>query len=185
MSAGAKLAHRLLVDEHAAAEDADAVADAFDLGEHVRREQHRLPAAPRQGELVEEGSARAVLHSAGLPYTRALIASVPRIPEPDEAPAPPAAGPVVLEVEGLHKSYRQRGGLFGRRAHVDAVAGVGFRLVAGETVAVVGESGSGKTTLSRCLVRLVRPDRGRILLEGEDLGAISGGALRTRRPVPS
>jgi oligopeptide/dipeptide ABC transporter ATP-binding protein len=46
---------------------------------------------------------------------------------------------------------------------------------------VVGESGSGKTTLARCLTMLVRPDAGRVVLEGRDLGALGGRALRAHR----
>ena len=138
-------------------------------------------AVMRRGELVEEGKAADVLRAPRHDYTRALIASVPRIPGPSEVPIEPSSRPVALSVEGLHKTFARRGGLFARRLRVDAVAGVSFVLAEGETLGIVGESGSGKTTLSRCLVRLMRPDRGRILLGGEDLGTLSGRALRDRR----
>ena len=80
----------------------------------------------------------------------------------------------VLVASGLRKSYA------GRAALVDATLSVR----AGELVAVLGPSGSGKTTLFRCLTRLVEPDSGSILIEGEDIGALRGRALaRVRRRI--
>jgi oligopeptide/dipeptide ABC transporter ATP-binding protein len=58
---------------------------------------------------------------------------------------------------------------------------VSVRLERGEVLGVVGESGSGKTTLARCLTMLVRPDAGRVVLEGRDLGTLGGRALRAHR----
>jgi ABC-type oligopeptide transport system ATPase subunit len=46
---------------------------------------------------------------------------------------------------------------------------------------VVGESGSGKTTLGRCLLRLVEADAGTVRFQGEELGGLAPGALRSRR----
>ncbi|WP_315984637.1 ATP-binding cassette domain-containing protein, partial [Enterococcus faecium] len=51
----------------------------------------------------------------------------------------------------------------------------------GETLAIVGESGSGKSTTARMLVGLLRPDRGQVLLDGDDLARLRGRALRARR----
>ena len=135
-----------------------------------------------RGELVEEGPARAVLAAPKHDYTRALIGSVPRIAAAGAARTAPApASPPVLAVDGLTKSFHVRRGLFGAARTVPAVRGVTFSLAAGETLAVVGESGSGKTTLSRCIVRLLRPDAGRIDLFGEDMSRLAGRALRQRR----
>jgi peptide/nickel transport system ATP-binding protein/oligopeptide transport system ATP-binding protein len=71
--------------------------------------------------------------------------------------------------------------LRGSRETVKAVDGVSFAVAQGETLGVIGESGSGKSTLGRALVALLRPDSGRVELEGEDLGVLSGSALRRRR----
>ena len=47
--------------------------------------------------------------------------------------------------------------------------GVSFSLEKGETKVVIGPSGTGKSTLLRCINRLTPPDKGRVLLDGEDV----------------
>jgi peptide/nickel transport system ATP-binding protein len=74
----------------------------------------------------------------------------------------------LLEVTGLSKTFVSRG-LFGRSRPVVAVEDVSFTVDRGEAVAVVGESGSGKSTVARLLLRLERPDAGRVLLDGDDI----------------
>ena len=89
---------------------------------------------------------------------------------------------VILEARGLWKTYgapsstgRPKGGT--RPALIDA----SITLRRGEVLGVVGESGSGKTTLARCLALLERPDAGTVILDGEDLTALSPRVLRQRR----
>ena len=64
---------------------------------------------------------------------------------------------------------------FGR---VRAVDGLDFALDRGRTLAVVGESGCGKTTTARLILRLEQPSSGKVLMDGEDVHALRGGALR-------
>lgn len=66
---------------------------------------------------------------------------------------------------------------FGAVVALDAVS---LEVRRGECLAVIGESGSGKTTLLRCFNRLVRPDEGRILVDGVDAGALDPIRLRRR-----
>ncbi|MDQ6717807.1 MAG: ABC transporter ATP-binding protein [Gemmatimonadota bacterium] len=54
-----------------------------------------------------------------------------------------------------------------RHGNVDALRDVSLEIAPGECLALVGESGSGKTTLLRCINRLVEPDSGSVLLDGE------------------
>jgi peptide/nickel transport system ATP-binding protein len=131
------------------------------------------------GRIVETGTAGAVLDDPQHPYTRKLIAAIPRL----------GAGRArllnekrpVLEVEGLSKTYRAGGGIFSKPRIVEAVRNVSLRLVEGETLGIVGESGSGKSSVGRCLVRLMEPDRGTVLLAGRDMAHLKGEHLRAAR----
>jgi energy-coupling factor transport system ATP-binding protein len=81
----------------------------------------------------------------------------------DAAPTSSAVSnrePVGIAVEGL--VHRYPGG-------VEAVRGVSLRIEPGETVAIVGQNGSGKTTLVKHLNGLLRPDAGRVLVDGRDI----------------
>lgn len=82
----------------------------------------------------------------------------------------------LLELQSLHKSFHRRGA-----EPLHAVNDVSLSVDAGECVALVGESGSGKSTLGRLALRLLTPDRGRVLLDGQDLAQLSGTALHRMR----
>jgi peptide/nickel transport system ATP-binding protein len=69
----------------------------------------------------------------------------------------------------------------GRYGSVVAADDVTFQVVGGECVALVGESGSGKTTIARCVVGLHAPSGGRILLDGNQLGALARNRSRHER----
>jgi len=50
---------------------------------------------------------------------------------------------------------------------------VSFDAMAGETICIVGESGTGKSTTLKLILRLLKPDEGRVLIDGEDITEIS------------
>src|SRR5271165_6774899 len=90
----------------------------------------------------------------------------------------------LLEAHSLRKTYRRAGGLFSEETKGErflAVDDVSFFVEPGETLAIVGESGCGKTTLARLLLRLIEPDHGAILFQGNDLMHLSREAWRAQR----
>lgn len=93
----------------------------------------------------------------------------------------------ILEVKNLSKHFPIRRGLLRKTVgHVLAVQDVSFEVRRGETLGLVGESGCGKTTTGRCLLRLIEPTHGRILLRDNgatvDILSLSPGQLKAFRP---
>ncbi len=90
-----------------------------------------------------------------------------------------AQGPV-LEVTGLRKTFRVPRSAGGGAVH--AVTGLDLMIGRAEIVGLVGESGSGKTTVGHCILRLLEPDGGEIVLDGTDITRLSRRRLRPVRP---
>ena len=145
------------------------------------------------GEQVETGRTADVFALPQKPYTKALLAAVPRLGSMSGRQRPmrfpvvsrttgesdtPAQVPdtvktgqrPVLEVTGLTTRFDIHGGILGSvKGRVHAVENVSFTLHAGETLALVGESGCGKSTTGRSVMRLIEPLAGSVLLNGEDV----------------
>jgi peptide/nickel transport system ATP-binding protein len=171
----------------------------------------------RQGTVRERGTVVELFADPKDAYTKALLACRPRlaerprrltviddvladeasgmalplamrVPEPDSNPRrADDDDPVVLQVDGLSKSFWLRSGLLGR-SEFKAVQDVRFTLRRGHTLGVVGESGSGKTTMGLTLLRLhdavSGPLAGRVLFHGHDLLALApADRLAMRRRI--
>jgi len=67
-----------------------------------------------------------------------------------------------LSIEGLTKSYRGR----------PVIKDISLHIQSGEVVGLLGPNGAGKTTTFYCVVGLVQPDAGRILLGGHDVSRL-------------
>ena len=132
----------------------------------------------RLGDLVEIGPKQAVLQQPEHPYTRMLMAAVPSLRTTARELAPDA--PVVLQVQGLAKTYDTRS-WFGARRTVHAAREVSFEIRRGQTLGIVGESGSGKSTVARCIVRLVDPSAGSVRLGGEEIATLPSARMRPLR----
>jgi oligopeptide transport system ATP-binding protein len=85
-------------------------------------------------------------------------------------------GEVALGGRDAVKHYRTPG-----RGEVHALDGVSVTVEKGRVLGVVGESGCGKSTLARLMVRLEKPDSGRVTVLGRRLDTASGRALRELR----
>jgi oligopeptide/dipeptide ABC transporter ATP-binding protein len=87
----------------------------------------------------------------------------------------------LLSVRDLVQEFtvRQAGGA--RGGVVQAVSGVSFDIMPGETLGIVGETGSGKSTLARAVLQAPRPKSGSVVFRGADLTRLHGGKLLAAR----
>ena len=153
-----------------------------------------------QGEVVETGSVEAIFNAPQHPYTRRLLAAVPRLgamrgsdyprsfPELNAPEIEPqqqktvVEGKPILQVRNLVARFPLRGGVLNRvTREVHAVENVSFDLWGGETLALVGESGCGKSTTGRALLRLVESQKGTITFNGERIDLLSAHQLQPLR----
>src|SRR5438045_1603866 len=154
-----------------------------------------------KGRVVETAKSADIFAKPEHAYTKKLMRATPRLgvslrdllPE-EEAAALPAmstttkiaaegeATPLLL-VEKLVKEYPRQGAtavlgkLLSRKPPVEAeqfraVYGISFTVGHGESVGLVGESGCGKSTTSMMVMRLLDQTSGRIVFDGDEIGAI-------------
>ena len=129
----------------------------------------------RHGEVVEAGPKPDVLFRPTKPYTRELIAAVPRADTVQEryrrevAVDPDAA----LQLDDIRVAFEAPRTWRGKPASTLALDGVSLTVRRGEAMGLVGESGSGKSTLARVACGLQPVDAGTIRYEGEDVTALA------------
>jgi putative ABC transport system ATP-binding protein len=81
----------------------------------------------------------------------------------------------LLETIGLRKTYK-----IGKLS-VEALRGVSLSIHEGELAAIMGPSGCGKSTLMHILGAMTKPTQGKVLINGEDIGAMSDSQLTAVR----
>ncbi|WP_277402915.1 dipeptide ABC transporter ATP-binding protein [Achromobacter xylosoxidans] len=162
-----------------------------------------------RGRKVEQGPVEEIFRAPKHPYTRALLAAVPRLGSltgrdlPLRTPQTVLEGDTlrevgetreqdtarydepVLRVEKLTTRFDVGHNLFGRVTHrVHAVEEVSFDVYPGETLALVGESGSGKSTIGKTLQQLVAPTSGAVRYNGQDIFSMdAAGRQRLRQEI--
>jgi len=162
-----------------------------------------------RGKKVEQGTVDEIFNAPKHPYTRALLAAVPRLGSltgrdlPLRTPQTVLEGDTlrevgetreqdtarydepVLRVEKLTTRFDVGHNFFGRVTHrVHAVEEVSFDVYPGETLALVGESGSGKSTIGKTLQQLVAPTSGAVRYNGQDIFSMdSAGRQRLRQEI--
>ena len=162
-----------------------------------------------RGKKVEQGTVEEIFNAPKHPYTRALLAAVPRLGSLTGRDLPLRTPQTVLEGDALREVGETREqdtasydepvlrvdklttrfdvghNLFGRVTHrVHAVEQVSFDVYPGETLALVGESGSGKSTIGKTLQQLVAPTSGAVRYNGQDIFSMdSAGRQRLRQEI--
>jgi glutathione transport system ATP-binding protein len=162
-----------------------------------------------RGQKVEQGTVDEIFNAPKHPYTRALLAAVPRLGSltgrdlPLRTPQTVLDGDTlrevgetreqdtarydepVLRVDRLTTRFDVGHSFFGRVTHrVHAVEQVSFDVYPGETLALVGESGSGKSTIGKTLQQLVAPTSGAVRYNGQDIFSMdSAGRQRLRQEI--
>ena len=131
-------------------------------------------AVMERGAVVEQGATGRLFQAPRHPYTQRLVAASPtrRSTLADLAHGEALLGPqpvkrapgtgALLDLRGVTKAFP---------GPVRAVDGVSFSIAPGGSLGLVGESGSGKSTLSRLVCRLLDPDGGDIVFQGESISA--------------
>jgi phospholipid/cholesterol/gamma-HCH transport system ATP-binding protein len=77
----------------------------------------------------------------------------------------------IIHISGLSKSF----------GNTEVLKGINLDVVKGENVVVLGKSGSGKSVLIKCIVGLVEPDAGEVIVSGKDITKLNNRELNETR----
>lgn len=75
--------------------------------------------------------------------------------------------PIVIQIQGLIKSFNS----------LTVLKNLNLKVEKGSTLAVIGRSGCGKSVLLKHIIGILKPDSGKIIIDGEDIAKLNGGKL--------
>lgn len=75
----------------------------------------------------------------------------------------------VIELKNLNMSFDKKGKFLQKEKKIHVLRDIDLDIYEGEIVAVVGESGCGKTTIGKIITGILRPTKGEVLVDGEDI----------------
>ena len=131
----------------------------------------------KDGYTVEQGTSDQIFNNPQHPYTKALLASVPKLGSTAKRELTIQKTEPVLSLKDVEITYPKRG----RVPAFTAASGVSFDIYPGEILGLVGESGSGKTTVGRAAIGLLPISGGSISIVGKDISKASQRQLREVR----
>jgi len=154
-----------------------------------------------KGRVVEQGPASVIVSQPAHPYTRGLVACLPRagvrlerLPELEDfltegrafvpveitPSAEASAGNALIKATEIRVEFFQKNWP-ARPTSVQALKGVSMDIYKGETLGLVGESGSGKSTFGRAILGLTPIQSGSIFYAGEKISDLSDRAFKPWR----
>ena len=77
----------------------------------------------------------------------------------------------IIQIIDLHKSFGSH----------EVLSGITLEVPAGSTLVILGGSGSGKTVLMKHMIGLLKPDSGRVIVDGEDIVPLGPQGLERMR----
>lgn len=182
----------IIADEPTSALDVTVQKRILDLLDDLRREHgtallfvtHDLGVAADRadrlivlhgGRIQEAGPTAAVLAHPQSAYAAQLLADAPSLSRAEFHRPVKVTDEIAVQASGLVQVFQEKVGPF------CAVDGVSFSVPRGTTHALVGESGSGKTTSIRALLGFQKLTAGQIIVNGIDIGTLTGETLRQFR----
>ena len=140
----------------------------------------------KNGDLIETDKVKNIFNKAKHNYTKNLIKAVPVFGDNKDNQEKnifyKSKKEILLKINNISKSFIQKRGYFKTEYNVTkAVNDVTLYLYKGSTLSLVGESGCGKTTVARCLMNLIKVDKGSIIFDNNDLSKLKQSELMTKR----
>jgi peptide/nickel transport system ATP-binding protein len=132
----------------------------------------------KDGFTVEHDTADNIFNRPQHPYTKELLASVPKLGSaPSRAPIAKTSSDPVLALTDVTIEYPKRG----RVPAFAAAKNINLEIFPGEILGLVGESGSGKTTIGRAAIGLIPVKSGSIKVVGKEIAGANQKELREIR----